>query len=439
MSATPPPRRGPAGMLVDLSPLRDSPAYRRLWIGGVAGGIGVQLTAVAVGIHVYEISGSVFAVALVGGFALLPMVVFGLLGGVIVDAFDRRTTLIVCSIVALASTVGLAALAFADVTALGGYYALTTVGSTAGTLVGTARFAILPRLVPRHQLTAASALSGISAGLQVAIGPMLAGILVAATGYGVTYSIDAVLYALGFLGIITLPRIPPSPDAPRLGLRAVVEGVRFVVTARSLRLAIGMHAVAIVLARPHVLFPAIAATLLGGGAVTVGALASAAAIGVLLSGLLSGPVTRYRWHGTGIGLASLATGATTIAFGLVLLASEQTATGAVSDEAARLAPIALAMVVLASWGVADNASNIFRTTMLHAATPDHVRGRLQGVFTVILTAGPRLGDFVIGSLAALTTLWLPSIAAGLVLLLIVGLLLALNPLFRRYDAEDPRP
>ena len=88
MSATPPPRRGPAGMLVDLSPLRDSPAYRRLWIGGVAGGIGVQLTAVAVGIHVYEISGSVFAVALVGGFALLPMVVFGLLGGVIVGLIE---------------------------------------------------------------------------------------------------------------------------------------------------------------------------------------------------------------------------------------------------------------------------------------------------------------------------------------------------------------
>lgn len=439
MSAPPPPRSRRAGMLLDLSPLRDSPAYRRLWIGGVAGGIGVQLTAVAVGIHVYDISGSVFAVALVGGFALLPMLVVGLLGGVIVDAYDRRATLIVCSIVALASTIGLAVLAFAEVTALGGYYFFTTLGSTAGTLVGTARFAILPRLVPRHQLAAASALSGISAGLQVAAGPMLAGILVATTGYGITYSIDAALYALGFLGIITLPRIPPSAHAPRLGLRAVLEGVRFVVASRSLRLAIGMHAVAIVLARPHVLFPAIAATLLGGGAITVGALASAAAIGVLLSGLLSGPVTRYRWHGKGIGFASLATGVTTVLFGVVLLVTALTPAGSVSDEAARFVPIALAMVVLATWGVADNAANIFRTTMLHAATPDHLRGRLQGVFTMILTAGPRLGDFLIGSLAAVTALWFPSLAAGLLLLLIVGALLALNPFFRHYDAEDPRP
>ena len=439
MRTTPPQRRGPSRMLLDLSPLRDSPAYRRLWIGGVASGIGVQLTAVAVGIHVYDISGSTFAVALVGGFALLPMLLVGFLGGVIVDAFDRRATLILCSIIAFGATVGLAALAFADVTELGGYYLLTTVGSTAGTLVGTARFAILPRLVPRHQLPAASALSGISAGLQVAFGPMLAGVLVALTGYGVTYSLDALLYAIGFLGIVTLPSIPPSADAPRLGLRAVLDGVRFVVTARSLRLAIGMHAVAIVLARPHVLFPAIAATLLGGGAVTVGALASAAAIGVLLSGLLSGPVTRYRWHGRGIGLASVATGVTTILLGLVLLLSETTVSGTVSAGEPRLVPIALAMVVLATWGVADNAANIFRTTMLHAATPDHLRGRLQGVFTMILTAGPRLGDFLIGSLAALTTLWFPSLAAGLVLLLIVGALLALNPLFRHYDAEDPRP
>ena len=439
MSTTPPQRRGPSRMLLDLSPLRDSPAYRRLWIGGVASGIGVQLTAVAVGIHVYDISGSTFAVALVGGFALLPMLVIGLLGGVIVDAFDRRATLILCSIIAFAATVGLAVLAFADVTALGGYYLLTTLGSTAGTLVGTARFAILPRLVPRHQLPAASALSGISAGLQVAFGPMLAGILVALFGYGPTYAIDALLYAIGFLGIITLPSIPPSADAPRLGLRAVLDGVRFVVSARSLRLAIGMHAVAVVLSRPHVLFPAIAATLLGGGSVTVGALASAAAIGVLLSGLLSGPVTRYRWHGKGIGLASVATGATTVLLGLVLLLSDATLSGRVSVDEPRLILIALAMVVLATWGVADNAANIFRTTMLHAATPDHLRGRLQGVFTMILTAGPRLGDFLIGSLAALTTLWFPSLAAGLVLLLIVGALLALNPLFRHYDAEDPQP
>jgi MFS family permease len=439
MSTTPPQRRGPAGMLLDLSPLRDSPAYRRLWIGGVASGIGVQLTAVAVGIHVYDISGSTFAVALVGGFALLPMLVVGLLGGVIVDAVDRRATLILCSIIAFGATVGLALLAFAGVTELAGYYLLTTLGSTAGTLVGTARFAILPRLVPRHQLPAASALSGISAGLQVAFGPMLAGVLVALVGYGPTYAIDALLYAIGFLGIITLPRIPPSPDAPRLGLRAVLDGVRFVVSARSLRLAIGMHAVAVVLSRPHVLFPAIAATLLGGGSVTVGALASAAAIGVLLSGLLSGPVTRYRWHGKGIGLASVATGATTVLLGLVLLMSDATLSGGVSVDEPRLILIALAMVVLATWGVADNAANIFRTTMLHAATPDHLRGRLQGVFTMILTAGPRLGDFLIGSLAALTTLWFPSLAAGLVLLLIVGALLALNPLFRHYDAEDPRP
>lgn len=439
MSTNPPQRRGPAGMLLDLSPLRDSPAYRRLWIGGVASGVGVQLTAVAVGIHVYDISGSTFAVALVGGFALIPMLIVGLLGGVIVDAFDRRATLILCSIIAFASTVGLAVLAFSGVTALGGYYLLTTLGSAAGTLVGTARFAILPRLVPRHQLPAASALSGISAGLQVAVGPMLAGILVALVGYGPTYSIDALLYAIGFLGIIALPRIPPSPDAPRLSAAAVLEGVRFVATSRSLRLAIGMHAVAVVLSRPHVLFPAIAATLLGGGSVTVGALASAGAIGVLLSGLLSGPVTRYRWHGKGIGLASLATGVTTVLLGAVLLASELTLEGSVTDDSPRLVPIALAMVVLATWGVADNVANIFRTTMLHAATPDHVRGRLQGVFTMILTAGPRLGDFLIGSLAALTALWFPSLAAGLVLLLIVGLLLALNPLFRHYDAEDPRP
>ena len=138
----------------------------------------------------------------------------GLLGGVIVDAVDRRATLIVCSVIAFGSTVGLAVLAFAGVTELAGYYLLTTLGSTAGTLVGTARFAILPRLVPRHQLPAASALSGISAGTAGRVRPDARGSARGARRLRTTYSIDALLYAIGFLGIITLPSIPPSAGRP---------------------------------------------------------------------------------------------------------------------------------------------------------------------------------------------------------------------------------
>lgn len=439
MTPTPPQRRGAASVLLDLSPLRDSPAYRRLWLGGVASGIGVQLTAVAVGIHVYAISGSTFAVALVGGFALLPMLVVGLLGGVLVDRFDRRRLLIIVSSVSFATTVGLALLAFAGVVDLAPYYLLTTVNAASGTIIGAARFAILPRLVPPHQLPAASALSGISAGLQVSVGPLLGGVLVASVGFGWTYSVDAVLYAVGFLGIATLPPIPPGDDAPRLRPSAVLEGLRFVVRSRNLRLAIGLHAIVTVLSRPHVLFPAIAATLLGGGAVTVGALGSAAAVGVLLSGVLSGALTRSRRHGRGIAGASLAAGAVTIALGLVLLLAETVRPAGLAEETVSWTPLVLALVVLACWGVTDNVANIFRTTMLQAATPDHLRGRLQGVLALVLTAGPRAGDFLIGSLAALVSLWFPSIAAGLALLVVVGALLLLNPLFLRYDALEPTP
>ena len=123
------------------------PAYRRLWIGGVASGIGVQLTAVAVGIHVYDISGGTFAVALVGGFALLPMLVVGLLGGVIVDPFDRRATPHPLSIIALARP-SASRCSPSPTSSSSPLLPADDGRATAGTIVGTARFAILPRLVP---------------------------------------------------------------------------------------------------------------------------------------------------------------------------------------------------------------------------------------------------------------------------------------------------
>lgn len=433
--ADPPPAR--RGLFLDLSPLRDSPAYARFWIGGVAGGIGAQLTIVGIGIHLYDLTGSTLAVAAVGGFALVPMLIVGIIGGSIVDAYDRRTVLIRASLVSWCAPAAIAILAWLQVEELWPYYALTTVAAATSTLVGTARFATHPRLVPRHQLPAAAALSGMSAGLQTAVGPALAGILIAAVGYAWTYTIDVALYAASFLGIVMLPSIPPSGRS-RVGWASIRDGVRFLRSARNIRTAIALQIVTLVFARPYVLLPAVGTLLIGGGPVTIGMLAASAAVGTILTGAFSGRAGAVRRHGRAIAVSTAVAAVFLLAFAGVVAALAARGPAADPTRPDVLA-LVLACIALAGAGGADNVAGIFRTTMLQSAAPDEVRGRLQGLFTLVLTAGPRLGDVVVGAIVVIGALWWPPLLGGVTVIVAVALLYGSRPNFRHYDALEPVP
>ncbi|WP_345751116.1 MFS transporter [Microbacterium rhizophilus] len=423
--------------LLDLGPFRTSPAYFRFWTSGVFGGIGVQLTAVAIGIQVYQLSGSTAAVALVGGLALAPMIVMGVLGGAIVDAFDRRHVLIVASSISFVAPVGIAALAWADVTTLWPYYVFTTLSSTMGALVGAARFAIHPRLVPREQLPAVAALSGLSAGLQAALGPALAGVLVATVGFAWTYSIDVVLFLVGFWGIVSLPAIRPEKRA-EAGWAAIASGFRFLRGAGNLRTAIWLQLVTFVFGRSYAILPAVGALVVGGDATVVGLLTAATAVGVILSGLLSGRLGGVRRHGVAATAGTVAMGGAVAVFGALLLAFDATG-GPVSGVRADVPALVVLCAALALVGASDNVAGIFRTTMMQSATPDQLRGRLQGINTLVLTAGPRAGDVYAGLLAAGGILWFPPLLGGLLIAALALLAARLRPAFRDYDALEPVP
>jgi len=423
--------------MLDLRPFSESPAYFRFWTSGVAAGVGTQLTAVAIGIQVFTLSGSTAAVGLVGALSLGPMIVTGLLGGTVVDAFDRRKVLIAASSVSFIAPVGIAALAWAGVTTLWPYYVFTTLSATVGALVGAARFAIHPRLVARPLLPAVAALSGVSAGIQTAVGPALAGVLVATVGFAWTYTIDVGLFLIGFWGIVSLPSIAPA-GAVRVGVRALVDGLAFLRRASNLRTAIAMQLVAFAFGRTYALLPAIGTLVVGGGPAAVGVLAASAAVGVIVSGLLSGPLGGVRRHGRAMTLSTCCFGVAVFTFGVVVLLL-MWREGGTPPAKTNVAALAVLSLVLALAGIADNISNIFRTTMMQSATPDQMRGRLQGIFTLVLTAGPRLGDAVAGFTAALIALWFPPIAGGIAILVAVGALYAARRGFRRYDALEPVP
>ncbi|MER7798096.1 MFS transporter [Microbacterium sp. NPDC096154] len=425
---------------IDLRPLTQSPPFARLWIGTLLGGLGAQLTITAVMLHMFALTHDTFAVSMIAVAGLLPMIVAGLYGGMLADHFDRRAVALIAASIGWGATVLLAVLAWTGNVNEWWLYGLSVVNSSASTVASATKAAMTPKLVGRELIPAAAALTGITTGVMVMAGPALGGVLVAAFSYPITYTIDAVLTLSLFLGLATLPRLAPEGQTDRPGLKSIVDGLAFLKVAPNIRMQFILDIIAMTFGQPIALFPALGVLLLGGGEVTSGILMAAIAVGVLVSSLFSGRVGAVRRQGVGIARAIQAFGLATGLFGLVLLAAALGWTPAERVDAAHpdILLIVLACVCLALTGAADNISAIFRQTMLQAAVPDAVRGRLQGIFMVVVAGGPRIGAFFTGTLSAVA-LWFPPLAGGVAIIVIVGVILRFATRFRAYDAENPAP
>ncbi|MFB4348416.1 MFS transporter [Microbacterium sp. CR_7] len=428
---------GARSHLIDLSPLKASPAFARMWIGSSLAGIGGQLTIVTVMLHVFALTESTFAVSMIAVAGLVPMVLAGLYGGMLADAFDRRRVALIAATVTFLSTALLAALTWTGAETIWWLYVLSIVNSAANSVGMATRTAIVPRLIPRESLAAASALNGVAFGLTVMAGPALAGLLVALTGYGWTYTIDVVLMLSMFLGLWTLPALRPEGEVLRPGLASLVDGWRFLRRAGNIRMQYIVDIIAMTFGQPLALFPALGTVILGGGAVTTGILTASVAVGTFASSLFSGRVVQYRWHGRGITRAVEVYGAAILLFGVVLLIGALS--GSATESTPAIALIVAACAALALSGASDNVSSIYRNTMMQAAVPDTMRGRLQGVFIVVVAGGPRLGALYAGVLASLTTLWFPPLLGGFLVIALVAILAGRNRRFHAYDAESPAP
>ncbi|TLM85806.1 MFS transporter [Pseudarthrobacter sp. NamE5] len=420
-------------LLADITPLKESAAFRRLWLGSAISAVGSQLTLVAVSLEVYRLTQDSFYVGLLAVFALVPLVIGGLLGGSIADSHDRRRVALLATAV-LWLTTGLIALqSWLQVGNVWVLYLLVAAQSGAQAINQPARSAILPMLVRKELLPAANALSMMSFGLAMTAGPLLAGVLVAWVGFGWTYTLDFLSFAFVLWAVYRLPPLPPSGTPGKPGLRSVVEGFRFLGTRPNLRMTFVIDLIAMILAQPRALMPAIGAVMIGGGEATVGVLLASTAVGAFLAGLFSGPLGGVRRQGSAVVFSVMGWGASIAAFGFVVLLAGRAPDGAVTFW---LIPAALCCALA---GIADSISSVFRNTILQAATPDHLRGRLQGVFIVVVAGGPRIGDLLAGAGTRI-------VAEGWVLLLggvlcIAGAWAAarLQPGFRRYDARNPAP
>ncbi|MFC8170758.1 MFS transporter [Streptomyces sp. NPDC012438] len=420
MTATDAPEQGRERrrLLADLTPLRTSADYRRLWFGNTVSWVGQGMTALAVSLQVYDITGSPFSVGLVGLFSLVPLVVFGLYGGAIADTVDRRKLGLASAAGSAVLSIALAGAAFAGFHRVWFLYAIVALQAVCAALNSPARSAMIPRLLPPEQLRAANALNSMVMTFGTLVGPSLGGLIVGLAGYQAAYLVDAVAFTASLYAMWRLPSM--LPDRKGTERASVLDGLRFLATRPNLRMTFFSDFCAMILAHPRALFPAVAVLWYGGDAKTAGLLVAAPAFGALLGGILSGWQGRIRHHGQAILIAVACWGTAIAVFGLTR-------------------DLWLGLLFLALAGYSDTVSMIFRNTMMQVAAPDEMRGRLQGVFIVVVAGGPRLGDFLAGSAAGLTSPAVAITGGGIACVVAVGLLALYGRGFRRYDALDPTP
>jgi MFS family permease len=412
-------------LVADTRPLQEE-HFRRLWVANIITVIGAQLTVVAVPAQIYADTGSSAYVGLTGVFGLVPLIVFGLYGGALADVFDRRLLLVVTTL-GLIVTSGL----FWAQAALGGVnvwllLSLFAVQQAFFAVNQPTRSAVLPKIVPLELLPAANSLNSTVFQGGAIGGPLLAGVLIPVLGLEWLYLIDTLSLFATLFAVLRLPRLAVlDAVAETPGIRAVVEGFAYLRHQPVLLMSFVVDLIAMIFGMPRALFPEIAHLDFGGpdeGGIAFALLFAAIPAGALLGGVFSGWVSRVDRQGRAVVICIVVWGAAMAGFGVAVGLADL----------GRTPLLVLALLMLVIGGAADMASAAFRMSMLQSAADDALRGRLQGVFVVVVAGGPRIADVVHGvSAAAVGT---AAAAAGGGVLVVIGTVVAavLAPAFVRY-------
>lgn len=373
-------------LLPDTTPLRESRSFRLLWIGQLISLSGSQLRLVALPYQIFLLTGSSFAVGLIGVFQAVPLLLLSLFGGVIADAVDRRRLLLITQVGLGAVSLALAIatqLGFASVPLL---YLLTAVGACFSALDNPTRASLAPTLVDRRLIRAAMALNQTVFQFGLVFGSVVAGIVIGRLGLAGAYWLDVASFAASFVAV-WLMRTPPRVATERQPvLHALAEGVRYLAATRILLATMSLDFLATFFGSPRALFPYYAERVFHVGPEGLGLLYASMGAGALVAAVGSGWTARVQRQGLTVLVAVSVWGLAIALFGVL-------------DERA----FGLALVLLAIANGADAVSSIFRGTILQVIVPDSLRGRLNSINIMFVLGGPQLGQFESGAVAALAS------------------------------------
>ncbi|MFH8367435.1 MFS transporter [Streptomyces sp. NPDC018031] len=406
-------RRG-RSLLPDLAPWHSSRDFRLMWVAGLVTAFGSFLTLVALPMQVKELTGSAFAVGAIGAVELVPLIVFGLYGGALADAVDRRTLILLTE----AGLGLLAALLLVNSLLpdpmLWPLYVVAAVASALTGLQRPALDAVVARIVPLEQQTAAAALNALRWQLSAIAGPSLAGVVVAYAGVPLAYGLDVLTYAASLLLALGLSASPPAEDAEKPSFAAIAEGARYAWRRKELLGTYVVDMAAMLFAFPNAIFPFLADDLDAPWA--LGLMYAAGSVGSVLVSATSGWTSRVHRHGRMVVLGAAVWGAAMAVAGWV-------------------PNVWLVLLCLVVAGGADMVSGLYRSTLWNQTIPDDLRGRLAGIELLSYATGPQIGQVRAGGMAGLTGVRAAVWSGGVACVAAVGLLAVAIPKLMTYDAR----
>ena len=404
-----------ANLAIDFSPLKKYPDFRRLWLSGLISYFGSMFTYVALPFQVKELTGSYLAVGLIGLVEIIPLVVFGLYGGVLADHMDRKKMIWATEFAALFLSAILLINSLLPSPSLALIYIVAALFSAVDGLQRPSADAILPRLVEHQDLPAASALMSLRWQMGMIAGPSLAGVLISIFGVSAGFILDIVTYFLSLIILIKVKSVPPIEISEKPSFSSLVAGVKYATSRKDLMGTYLVDLSAMFFAMPTALFPFWAEE--AGAPWALGLFYAAGTIGSILVTLTSGWVKNYSKHGRAIFLAALGWGVAITIAGLVN-------------------NLFLILLFLILAGASDMVSALFRSTLWNQSIPDEFRGRLAGVELISYSVGPLGGQTRAGFTAERTSLRTSVVSGGLLCIGFVAFFTALLPDFRKYDSKS---
>jgi MFS family permease len=403
-----------AKFAIDLTPLKKYPDFRNLWTAGLISYMGSMITYVAMPFQLKELTGSYLAVGLLGVVEIIPLILFGLYGGVLADSVDRKKMVWATEAGALVLVLILLANSTLWEPKVAVIYIVAGLFAAVSGLQRPNMDSILPRLVSHEDLPAASALLSLRWQLGVIIGPTIGGIIFSTFSVSVGYGLDIATFLVSLVFLAMVKNVPALKEAEKPSLAVLIDGVKYAFSRQDL---IGTYVIdlaAMTLAMPMALYPFWADDL--GAPWALGFFYAAITVGSVFVTLTSGWTRTYRFHGRAVILAAMGWGLAIAASGL-------------SNS------LVLVLICLTIAGAFDMVSALFRGNIWNQTIPDELRGRLAGIELLSYSVGPLAGQLRAASMAAATSLSFSVTSGGLMCVVVVGFLAIFLPKMWKYDVE----
>ena len=403
-----------AKFAIDLTPLKKYPDFRNLWTAGLISYFGSMITYVAMPFQLKELTGSYLAVGALGVVEIVPLIIFGLYGGVLADSVDRKKMVWATEAGALILVLVLLGNSLLGSPTTLAIYLVAALFAVVDGLQRPSMDAMLPRLVSHEDLPAASALLSLRWQVGVIVGPTIGGIIFSTMSVSAGFIVDIATYVLSLLFLARVRSIPPSKEAEKPSLAALFDGVKYALKRQDLLGTYIIDLAAMTLAMPMALYPFWADELNAPWA--LGFFYASITVGSVFITLTSGWTRTYRFHGRAVILAAMGWGLAVAAAGL-------------SNS------LILVLVFLTIAGAFDMVSALFRGNIWNQTIPDNFRGRLAGIELLSYSVGPLAGQLRAASMAAATSLSFSVTSGGLMCVVVVAFLAIFLPKMWKYDVE----